>query len=273
MSRHFLFILFFAALGHAHAGEIKLSGAYLGTNVFVRNPINPANNTFCILNIYVNGKELIGLPPSSAIQIDLSSYNLNDPIEIRVTHKEGCKPAFINPDVLNNFRRFEFLFSQIDDNSINWITTGETPGGYFLLEKMRWKGWQSIDSVSGKGKMDNNQYSLEAEHYSGDNEYRITYTTQTEEYYISEVITFYSLLKSVTFFPTNEVYDVISLSRATDYEIYDEYGKLVAEGFGEYIDVDDLPVDAEYTMIVENEPAQFYKPKPEIIRKPKRKKS
>lgn len=250
---------------------IKIQGSYLGKNLFVRNPINPANNTFCVLNISVNGRELQDLPRSSAIQIDLSAFQLNDPVEIRVTHKAGCEPAFINPDVLTNQRGFAFLFTQVDDNSINWITAGETPGGYFQLEKMRWKGWQAIDSIAGKGQIDNNQYSVGAHHYSGDNAYRITYHTAAGELFVSNETNFYSLQKQVTFFPIEAVYDLITLSRPTDYEVYDEMGQLVRDGFGEYIDVDDLPVDREYTIIIENEPAQFFKPKPEIIRKPKRK--
>ncbi len=268
MSRFTFLLIFISAT--TLAGEINLSGSYLGKNVFVRNPLDPTTSNYCVTTIFLNGRELTNLPRASAIQIDLSGFNLNDEILIRVIHKEGCTPSFINPGVITNKRGFEFLFTQVDDNSINWITTGETPDGYFEVMKMKWKGWQKIDSVRGKGQIDNNQYSLEADHYSGDNQYHLIFHNQTDSYE-SEEINFYSLLKPITFFPVNKVIDLISLSRPTDYEIYDESGELVLTGYGEYIDVDHLAYE-EFTIIIENEPAQFYKPKPEIIRKPRRKK-
>lgn len=268
----FIHIIFLIVLCSTigYAGEIELTGVYLGKNLFVRNPLDPGSNSYCVTNIYVNGKELINLPRTSAIQIDLSRFSLNESIEIRVLHKDGCTPSFINPAVITNNRGFEFLFIQIDDNSINWITAGETPEGYFELEKIRWKGWQRIDSISGKGQIDNNQYSLEAAHYAGDNEYRLIFHQKQGRIYESEEVNFYSLLKPVTFFPVDKVVDLISLSRPTDYEIYNESGDLLIEGFGEYIDVDKLDYD-EYTIIIENQPAEIYKPKPEIIYKPRRK--
>lgn len=251
------------------AGEIELSGIYLGKNLFVRNPL-AEGNSFCVTNIFVNGQELVNLPRSSAIQIDLSTFMINESIKIKVVHKDGCAPSFINPDVITNSRGFAFLFTQIDDNSINWITTGESPDGYFELEKVKWKGWQRIDSITGKEQIDNNQYSVEAKHYAGDNQYRIIFYENQGEVFKSEEVNFYSLIKPVTFFPIDKVIDLISLSRATDYEIYNETGDLILEGFGDYINVDHLDYD-EYTIIIENEPAQIYKPKPEIIYKPRKK--
>lgn len=254
------------------AGEITLKGVYLGKNIFVRNPYLSESKTFCITNIYVNGSELYNLPKSSAIQIDLKGFSFKDPVEIRVVHKDNCLPVFINPNAITNNRGFDFLFTQIDDNSINWITAGESPGGYFIIEKEKWTGWQRVDSVVCKGQIDNNQYSLEAHHYSGDNTYRVVFHNAIEEISISEEMIFYSLLNPITLYPTDKVIDLISLSRPTDYEIYDEYNKLVMKGFGEEIIVDALPY-AEYTIIIENEPITFDKPKPEIIRRKRSKKN
>ena len=69
-----------------------------------------------------------------------------------------------------------------------------------------------------------------------------------------------------------EVIDWITLSRETDYEIYDENDLLMAKGFGEYINVEGLDYGT-YFIVIENEPLRIYKAEPEIIpRPPKRRK-
>lgn len=271
-NKFYLAVLMCVSFQVSIAGEITLEGVYLGKNIFVRNPYLTESKSFCITNIFVNGSELFNLPKSSAIQIDLEGFSLNTPVEIRVVHKDGCLPVFINPDAITNARGFDFLYTQIDDNSINWITAGESPGGYFIIEKEKWTGWARVDSIVCKGQIDNNQYSLDAHHYSGDNTYRIIFHTARQDTSMSEEIIFYSLLYPIIVYPTEKVIDLISLSRPTDYEIYDEYDQLVMKGFGEEIIVDSLPY-AEYTIIIENESISFNKPKPEIIRRKRRKKN
>ncbi len=273
MRKRIWFVAFFlASFQVVFAGEITLEGVYLGKNVFIRNPYISESNSFCIMNIYVNGAELFDLPKSSAIQVDLKGFSLNDPVVIRVIHKDGCLPVFINPSAITNQQDFGFLFTQIDDNSINWITAGETPGGYYIIEKDKWRGWEPADSIGAKGQIDNNQYSLETHHYSGDNQYRIIYHSLLGETSTSEEVVFYSLLPPITIYPTDKVIDFLSLSRPTDYEIYDEYDKLVMKGFAEDINVESLPY-GEYSIIIENEPILIYKPKPEIIRRKRRRKN
>lgn len=265
-----IFLVFTVQIGEAISGEIVLNGAYLGKNLFIRNTFSSQQGSFCITAIYVNGVRLPDLPKSSAIQIDLSKHPLYSKIEVKIQHHDDCVPVVINPEVIMQMREFGFLFSQVDDNSINWITAGESPEGIFLIEKMKWEGWEVVDSIPGKGQMDNNQYSIGAWHYSGDNLYRLIYRSSNAGMVISEEINFYSLLPLIKVAPSEKVEDYISLSRDTDYQIFDEHDKLVLKGFGGDIDVTSLPY-GNFTLIIENEPVNFYRLEPEPIPRIRRK--
>jgi len=87
---------------------------------------------------------------------------------------------------------------------------------------------------------------------------------------ISEEINFYSLLPLIKVAPNEKVEDYISLSRDTDYQIFDEHDKLVLKGFGGDIDVTSLPY-GNFTLIIENEPLNFYRLEPEPIPRIRRK--
>jgi len=255
----------------AISGEIILSGVYQGKNLFIRNPYMPDQKKFCITQIFVNDIALNNLPRSSAIQIDLGHLMHNDPVTIKVVHFDECIPVVVNPEVIRKARDFEFLFTQVDDNSINWITTGETPRGTFELEKLKWEGWLKTKDILAKGEMDYNQYSIDAGHYSGDNTYRIIYKNSEGETYAGEEVSFYSLLEPIIMYPGERVYEWISLSRDTDWEIYNDYDSLQFKGYGSEINVTSLEY-SDFYIIIEDEPLRFYRPKPEIIPRKKKKK-
>ena len=126
VSRVTWLLIFFLVTHLSVAGEITISGIYQGKNIFVRNPYIPDQGRFCINEIYVNNIPLTNLPKTSAIQIDLSGFKLFEPVEIRIVYSEVCTPTIVNPEVIKQARKFEFLYLQVDDLSINWITTGET---------------------------------------------------------------------------------------------------------------------------------------------------
>ena len=256
----------------ASAGEIIIKGTYLGKNLFVRNPFSTQNTSFCITDIYLNNARLPNLPRSSAIQIDLSEFALYADIEIRILHNDDCLPIIINPEAIQQMKEFGFLFLQIDDNSINWITAGEMPQGMFLIEKMKLEGWEMEDSVKGKGEMDNNQYSVEVRHYSGDNLFRLIYIDVNGRETLSEEMNFYSLLPPISIDPGEKVDNWISLSRETDYQIFNEEEELIMKGFGDEINVSSLPY-GNFEIIIENEPFGFYRLKPEPIPRIRRKKN
>ena len=120
--------------------------------------------------------------------------------------------------------------------------------------------------------MDNNQYSVEVRHYSGDNLFRLIYIDVNGRETLSEEMYFYSLLPPISIDPGEKVDNWISLSRDTDYQIFNEEDELIMKGFGDEINVSSLPY-GNFEIIIENEPFCFYRLKPEPIPRIRRKKN
>jgi len=251
--------------------EIAIEGVYRGKDVFVQNPYLNVEGAFCITGIKVNNQLVIEEPATSAVKIDLSGFAVNDPVTIIVQHSGACEPRVLNPEVLQPGSSFKILQISVDDASVSWVTTGEMPGdGQYLLQKLKLDGWQTLVQVPGKGNLDNNQYSIGIEHYAGDNRFRLIYRYQGEEQ-VSDEFEFYADMEPISYYPENTVYDLISLSRPTDWVIKNYDGEVLLSGYGQDINVEPLPY-GEFTLILENNEYVFFRPKPEIIDRPKKKK-
>jgi len=254
------------------AQGININGVYRGKDVFVQNPYTNMEGAFCIDYIIVNGKTVIEQPVTSAVKVDLSGFEIDAPVSIEVYHHTGCLPKILNPEVLDEGSSFEFIQITVDNASISWVTTGEMPGqGLYLIEKLKLDGWEPIDTIRGKGNLDNNQYSIGVDHYAGDNKFKIIYRYQDERVE-SDEFEFYSDLDPISIYPENNVYDLISLSRPTDWVIKSYDGDLLLKGYGQDINVESLPY-GEFILVIENTENNFFRPEPEVIDRPKKKKS
>lgn len=257
-------ILLSGVVGYTQS--IELNGVYRGKNLYIQNPYDANKKAYCIQSITVNGALVANTLKSSAVQVDLQNFNLDAPVRIIITHMEGCIPRVLNPNVLQENVDFNFINHTADNSSISWITSGENPRkGEFIIEKVKIDGWEPIKKVPAKGNLDNNQYSLAVAHYSGENIFRIRYVLDDQNV-ISEEFSFYSAEDPVSYFPVDEVEDLLSLSRITDYKIKSLEGKLMMQGIAMDINVEGLPY-GEYFLIIENRQETFYKPEPEIIDK------
>lgn len=253
------------------AQELTLVGVYRGKDIFVQNPYLNVEGAYCIASISVNGNIVLESPSRSAVKIDLTKFQINSPVSIIIRYHSGCEPKILNAEVLNTGSAFEFIQIMADDASISWVTTGEMPGeGIYILEKLKLDGWIPIMQVKGKGNLDNNQYSTGVDHYAGDNRFLLKYRDADEEI-VSDEFDFYSDLDPISHFPEATVYDMISLSRPTDYVIKNYDGKIVLKGVGQDINVESLKY-GEFTLIIENREEIIFRPEPEIIIRPKKKK-
>ena len=271
MKKLYLYCLFSCLTFSLIAQEIKLDGVYRGKDIFIQNPYLNVEGAYCIASIIVNGNLVFENPARSAVKIDLTRFQIDSAISIIIKHHPGCEPKILNPEVLNIGSSFEFIQITADDASISWVTTGEMPGeGRYVLEKLKIEGWEVIIQVKGKGNLDNNQYSTGVDHYAGDNKFKLKYRYNEEEI-VSDEFDFYSDLDPITHYPEATVYDMISLSRPTDYVIKSYEGAVMLKGVGQDINVESLPY-GEFTLIIENREEIFFRPEPEIIIRPKKKK-
>jgi hypothetical protein len=271
LKKLFVYIVLSCIIFPTVAQDIVLSGVYRGKDIYVQNPYFSAEGSFCIDYISVNGQKIIAAPATSAIKIDLSEFAIDAPISILVHHHGGCLPKILNPEVLKAGSVFKFIQITADDASISWVTTGEMLGeGSYIILKLKLDGWVPISTIKGKGNLDNNQYSVGIEHYSGDNRFKLKYTYNSQET-ISEEFEFYSDLDPITYYPDGNVFNMISLSRVTDFVIKNYAGEVLLMGIGQDINVESLPY-GELTLILESREEIIFRPEPEIFDEPKKSK-
>lgn len=271
-----LFTLLFISTFKVEAQEtIVQTGVYRGRNLFVQNPFNKETSAYCVQSIDVNGKTVLSSPNSSALTVDLSGFAINDMVRITIFHNSGCIPKVLNPRVLQPGVGFSIVQTSVDNSSISWITTGEQEkNAHYEVEKLKSDDWEVISKVKAKGDLDNNQYSIGVVHYSGDNEFRIHYISNSIDTY-SDTFNFYSSKDPISFYPVDKVDELISLSATTDYCIKTKEGTVLKKGVGLDVFVGDLK-PGEYILVIENREEEFFKPEPEEvlppIKKRKRKK-
>jgi len=253
----------------AQGQEILLSGVYRGKDIFIQNPFTNLEGSFCVEYIEVNGKRVIEQPDVSALKVDLSAFSISDSVHILIKHHNVCTPRVLNADVLDAANSFSYIQIIADDASISWVTTGELPGrGWYEILKMKLDGWMPIDTVLAKGNLDNNQYSVGVQHYSGENLFKLVYHYESRSI-DSDQFDFYSDLEPITFFPEDQIYDLITLSRPTDYVIKTHDGRILLAGYGQDIVVSALPY-GELIMVLENNEEAIFRPEPEPIDRPKK---
>ena len=252
----------------AQGNVIILEGHYQGKSLYVQNPFGPGGVGFCVTEIKVNGNITTDETNSSAFEIDLKQQKLNlgDKIEIKIFHKEGCKPKVLNPEVLKPRSSYEVVNMTIEkDGTLRWSTKSESGKLTFVIEQRRWNKWVKVGEVEGVGTSSINEYSFKIAPHSGKNEVRIRQTDYSGQPRVSKPVDFISDLPDTEFGPPKTSKELSfnvkgkpDKSVETMYEIYDQYGNIVKKGFGSKVDVSNLPKGA-YFINYDNRMGEFVK--------------
>jgi hypothetical protein len=257
-----LIVLFLLLLNtsQALAGEIIVRGFYYGRNLYIRNPYLPQTKSFCIKQIYVNGKLIHNEVNLSAIELDLSMLRINDRVVVRIIFEDGCQPEIANIHVIRNENQFNFNQVELSSNELNWSTQSEGKEGFFVINRQRFGQWILVDTVKAKGSFDLNQYNLAVTQYPGQNEYMLYYFAEKDAPPIEHGPVIYESDEDpVVLYPDWDV-GVIGFSKIVEYQILDQNGKTVAKGKGVNVNVRRLPRGL-YFMYVENQVEELVKPK------------
>lgn len=238
--------------------ELKLKGIYQGENLYVMNPLSASGVGFCIQEIKINGKLSTDEISSSAFELDFSQYHFKfgDPIEVVIKHKKGCTPKVLNLDVIQ--AKSTFKISKIEvgrDKILRWTTTNETGSLDFIIEQYRWNKWIKVGVVKGKGRPIPNKYSFKIKPHSGLNKFRVKQIDNSKRARYSKNAIYKSMTTFVTLKKSSKA---IRFSRATMYEVYDYYGKIVKKGYGESVDISTLK-RGEYFLNYDNKMDTFKK--------------
>ncbi len=263
-----LVVVVFAHKANAQGSVIILEGNYQGKVLYVQNPFGSGGVGFCVTEVKVNGNITTDETNSSAFEIDLKPWKLNlgDKVEIRIYHKEGCKPKVLNPEVLKPKSTYEITNMTADkDGTFKWSTKTETGKLAFVIEQFRWNKWVKVGEVEGNGTPTANDYSFKIAPHSGKNQLRVRQTDYSGYPRPSKSIDFVSEAPEAEFAPLKTSKDISffvkgnsNKSIETMYEIYDQYGNIVKKGFGSKVDVSNLP-KGSYFLNYDNKMGEFVK--------------
>jgi hypothetical protein len=229
----------------SQAGILTISGVYQGKNLYVQNPFAGNMRDYCTNEVYVNEVKKEYNVASSAFEIDLSFMKIGDPVTIKITHKDDCKPKVLNPQVIQATSAFSISSFSVDQDKILWTTKGERPKGKIFVEQMRYNTWVIVKELPGKGQALMNSYEVESFNHSGVNQYRIKYLEVDGQIKYSSTVEYTSTLEPVTFYP-HRVTDKITLSRPVEYELQDAFGNVIRKSKGSEIDIASSPSGVYY---------------------------
>ena len=241
---------------NANAGLITIKGYYQGKNIYVQNPFTSTMTDFCANDVFVNGKKVLSGVRQSAFEVDLSGLEMYSPVEVKITHKDDCKPRVLNPQVLKSEHNFKFTSFHIDHNKIQWSTKGEGIGGKFVVQQFVYNNWIIISELKGIGTPIDHNYDIAEPHHSGVNRYRVKYISKKGQVFYSPVKDHESVKEPVTFEPKKNATTTLFLSRPADYEILSKDGKSIRKGSGKEVPLRGIE-SGEYFLNIDNKTEKF----------------
>jgi len=266
MKKIFFSIVLFCLISlGASAAVMILEGNYQGKNLYVQNPFTTTGVGFCVFEVTVNGQVTTDEINSSAFEIDFKNFQLKlgDKVEVKIKHRDDCKPKVLNPEVLKPKSTFEVLAMNMDkEGTLKWSTKGETGKLPFIIEQFRWNKWVKVGELEGNGTLDANQYSFKVVPHTGKNQFRVKQVDYTGQPRLSKPVDFISSSPEISFMPIKVSKEIEFVSGnspvETMFEIYDQYGNIVKKGFASKVDATNLQKGVYY-LNYDNKMADFIK--------------
>ena len=231
------------ASGPDAADEILVQGHYYGKNIIVVNPMK--NNEFSVKSVFVNGSQAKDEINSSAFELDLSRFGLQegDPVSVKIMYSSSIgKPEVFNPSALLPSNTFRFLSAECDKKNlfIHFTVEGNSITEPFEVEHYRWEKWITVKLINPGETKSFPSYSVAFAPHSGRNLFRVKYIDSDGNIYYSNDIKYTSKVKEVMLL-SDKVKETIELSDETMFQLYDENGVLLLDGTGNTIDIADFP--------------------------------
>jgi len=248
------------------AGEILIAGIYQGKNLFVQNPLSPDGKAYCANEVYVNDEKVMSNIKLGAFEIDMSDLEIDDPVTIRITHKDGCAPKLINPQAIRPSGDFQIADVHASGNTVSWLVLGETAAFVYYVESLSNGNWIVLKKMNAKGE-GKTPYTVAIEAPGTENKYRIkAQNNNTHRMFYSRIFGYAAepaapapdtlAVQPVTFrmkSPQNQ----LALSRESEYEILNAARKPVAKGKGQTVSIAKLK-SGVYYLKTGSQPAQKF---------------
>ena len=243
-----------------NAQELKISGNYLGKNLYILNPSTDVANVFCVDQVLVNGKVTTDEINANSFEIDFSaiSIEIGAAVEVVIKHKANCTPKVINPEVLKQQGSFTFASAKFDKTGkIIWTIKGTAGDGLFIIEQFKWQKWVDVGDASATEATANGIFSFSPKPHSGSNIFRVRKADSKGLQVFSKEVKLISKIPEVTLI-NPKVSNELSFSAETAYEIYDDKGNFMLDGTAQKVDVTNL-VKGKYWVNFDNKSENFTK--------------
>jgi hypothetical protein len=241
INRIVLFLCFLTIGITSNAVDMVLKGVYQGKDIYVKNPFGGEGVGFCVYQVLVNGEITSDEVNSSAFAIDLGLFNLEigAPLEVIIRSKDDCTPKVINPESIHPQSTFEMGGMTVENSGkLAWTTSNESGILPYVVEQFKWNKWVAVSEVIGRGSEIENSYSTSVRLVKGQNLFRVK-QEDSEGIRYSEPVSISADVEDAELLRT-KIFDKVEFSRPTDFELYSEYGELVAAGYGPFIDTAEL---------------------------------
>jgi len=103
---------------------LYVEGVYRGKDLYIQNPYLNVEGAFCIESVLLNGELMMEMPAVSAVKVDLSDLQIDDPVHIAIVHNGSCMPRVLNSEVLEPGNSFRFIQAITDAATVSWVTAG-----------------------------------------------------------------------------------------------------------------------------------------------------
>lgn len=240
---------------------IAYSGVYKGEPLFIQNPYLPSSKSYCITDIYVNGKRVDIVYNRSALLLDFKQVQKFSPVSIRINYSDSlCVPVLLNPDAIKYHSVFSFEAIAISDSSVVWTSKGEQPTGEYGVERFYLGDWETLKTLSSDGIYGGSDYTFFPIYEEGSNKYRIKYSDGDLTLYSEEV--------EHVFYPEPITYERkgahIVLSRSSEYIVTDLDNNELIVGSGKEFKIDHLK-NGQYYFVFGEEQIELYRKNDPVV--------
>ncbi len=239
--RFSLFLTLLLATTRLFSNEILIvEGKYQGKNIYILNSFNSNGVGFCIYEVYVNGVRTTDEINSLAFEVDLRTFSFSEQakVEIKILHKNDCKPKVLNPEDLQPRPTFETKSILISSTGLmTWVTTKESGALPYIIEQYRWNKWVYIGEIEGFGTSGEHSYSFQVTAHSGLNKFRVKQSGLGQSVKYSPEVQYTDPSKALLTYSQSNNSKKISISQPSLFEMYDEYARVVLKGYGTKIDL------------------------------------
>ncbi|MBN8695775.1 MAG: hypothetical protein J0L87_04530 [Bacteroidetes bacterium] len=162
-----------------------------------------------------------------------------------------------NEKIVSTFIVQSFKISK--DGMVNWTTNSEHGSLPFIVEQYIFDKWVKVGEVSGIGTPTPNSYSVPVILHTGENKFRVRQKGYDKMSRFSDTFTYYSKKEPVSYTITDKN-QTVSFSSDTYFIIYNPYGAIVKQGYGNSVDISNY-AKGYYCLVYDNKLGGFEKKK------------